>query len=160
MVGKANISLTKKDSIRKCHHSLLSSTPNEDKTKVASCHSNINSIRQKLRRHILSMTQNIPYIDEPSSNDVLCLHSMTSRCHVGTILFYRLVDANIDIYRNCNSAQKLLLAQSIVDALDTRFLRKQERGGEWYDIGHKAAIQYTLITLEKYRQENDLSRRK
>jgi hypothetical protein len=92
-------------------------------------------------------------IDKPLDNDVLCNESRIARCHYGNIMFYQLIHANLPIFRNCTPAHKLLLAQSIVDALDTRFLKRHREGG-WYDIGHEAAIQYTLIILENLLNEN------
>jgi hypothetical protein len=145
------ISVREQHSVSKCHR-FSHSTANEDSIEFGDSY--INNIQSK-QRFCIRITLDIPSIDEPSNNDVLCSQSKTARCHFGNTLFYRLVDANLAIFRNCTSAHKLLLAQSIVDALDTRFLRK-ERGGGWYDIGRKAAIQYTLITLENLRKEKDL----
>ena len=145
------ISVRQKYSASHCHR-LSHSTTSEDSITLGD--SDINNIQGNQRLGI-RITLNIPSIDEPSNNDVLCSQSKTARCHFGNTLFNRLVVANLAIFRNCTSAHKLLLAQSIVDALDTRFLQK-EQGGGWYDIGHKAAIQYTLITLENLRKEKDL----
>jgi hypothetical protein len=109
--------------------------------------------KQKFRVRVIL---NVPSIDVPTNNDVLCSQSRIARFHFGNDIFYRLVDANLHTFRSCTVAHKLLLARSIVDALDTRFLKKKEREGGWYDIGHKAAIQYTLIILEKLLKEKEI----
>jgi hypothetical protein len=150
MPRKDKDSIRKKDSILKSHPFSLSPTK-DDGIRVSA--SKINGIQGKQRFRI-RVIFNISSIDRPTNNDVLCSQSRIARCHFGNIMFYRLADANLYMFRNCTAAHKYLLAQSIVDALDTRFLKK-ERDGGWYDIGHKAAIQYTLTMLEKFLAEKE-----
>jgi hypothetical protein len=131
------------------YHRYSVSTADGDKIKVEKSK---HIRRQRLNIHI---KMNILTKCGPSDNDVLCTKSRIALCHHGNIMFSQLIDANLLLFRNCTATHKLLLAQSIVDALDTRFLMKQGECG-WYDIGYKAAIQYTLNLLESLQNESVL----
>lgn len=102
------------------------------------------------------------FITHPHPHDVLCGRGGFVNKHAGNVAYRRVVEANKVTYHSCKKEHKLLLSQSIVEAIEQqnppgRFVDQDKHTGLWYDIGKAKAIQKTAQALregaEKIRSE-------
>lgn len=94
------------------------------------------------------------YVDEPHAHDVLSGRGGLINKHPGNVAFRRVVEANKQTYHSCKKEHKLLLSQSIVEAVQNqnpsgRFLAQEKGTGRWYDVGKARAIQKTSQGLRE-----------
>lgn len=94
-------------------------------------------------------------ISHPHPHDVLCGRGGQSNSHAGNAQWRMLVAANKELYVSLPKKQKMLLAQSIVNAVRSqnppgRFLQKDVNGNSlWYDVGDKRAQEKTSQALRE-----------
>ena len=129
-----------------CYKRKISEQPQQQKTK---------------RRRSISQQTTMIQSTEPHSNDILSGRGGLVNKHPGNVTFRRVVEANKKGYHSCPKSHKLLLAQSIVEAImkqnpPGRFLSEDKGTGEWFNVGKSKAIQKTSQALrenaEKIRQ--------
>jgi hypothetical protein len=102
------------------------------------------------------------FITHPHPHDVLCGRGGFVNKHAGNVVYRRVVEANKVTYHSCKKEHKLLLSQSIVEAIEQqnppgRFVYQDKDAGLWYFIGKAKAVQKTAQALregaEKIRSE-------
>ena len=99
-------------------------------------------------------TGNGPKISHPHPHDVLCGRGGGTNNHVGNSHWRMLVAANKQLYVTLPKRQKMLLSRSIVNAVRSqhppgRFLQKDSKTDEWYDVGDQRAQEKTSQALRE-----------
>jgi hypothetical protein len=91
-------------------------------------------------------------ITDPDDSDVLCGRGGAALRHPGNQTYRRLVNLNKGLYITCLKTEKLKISRSIVAAIREqkgRFLEKDSKTGNWYDIGDKKAVEKTSQALRE-----------
>jgi hypothetical protein len=93
---------------------------------------------------------------EVKDNDVLCGRGGLANKHRGNLLYRQLVNANKDLYQSCGKKKnhKYFLAISIIEAVEIqgggRFLRRDDKLGDWVTISREDAFSKTSQALREY----------
>ena len=90
----------------------------------------------------------------PHPHDVLCGRGGQSNVHPGNTQWRMLVATNKELYVTLPKKQKMMLSQSIVNAVRSqnppgRFLQKDVHHDVWYDVGDKRAQEKTSQALRE-----------
>jgi hypothetical protein len=93
-------------------------------------------------------------IANPHPHDVLCGRGGGTNNHVGNSHWRMLVAANKQLYVTLPKRQKMLLSRSIVNAVRAqnppgRFLQKDAKSDDWYDVGDQRAQEKTSQALRE-----------
>ncbi|KAG7344304.1 hypothetical protein IV203_022312 [Nitzschia inconspicua] len=98
-------------------------------------------------------------VDEPKVVDVLCGRGGKVNNHPGNIIFRRIVEINKQYYQSVHKRNRILVSQSIVQAITNhggRFLIMGPRGKQsWVPIDFKKAVQKTSQALRECKKEDD-----
>ena len=91
---------------------------------------------------------------EPHAHDVLCGRGGGTNNHIGNSHWRLLVAANKQLYVTLPKRQKMLLSRSIVNAVRSqnppgRFLEKNSKTNQWYDVGDHRAQEKTSQALRE-----------
>lgn len=91
-------------------------------------------------------------VTDPRDTDVLCGRGGAALRHPGNQTYRRLVNLNKGLYITCLKTEKLKISRSIVAAIreqNGRFLEKDSKSGQWFDIGDKKAVEKTSQALRE-----------
>jgi len=94
-------------------------------------------------------------VTEPKDVDVLCGRGGKVNKHHGNIVYRRVVDYNKQFYQSVHKRNRILVSQSIVEAIRNhggRFLIMGQKGKTWIPIDFKKAVQKTSQALREFKK--------
>uniref|UniRef100_A0A7S1VBN3 DUF6824 domain-containing protein n=1 Tax=Grammatophora oceanica TaxID=210454 RepID=A0A7S1VBN3_9STRA len=120
------------------------------------------SSSRSLGSYMLKPTEAGEGIKVPHKHDVLCGRGGAVNNHAGNVSYRRVVEKNKPVYHTCKLSQRVLLSQSIVEAISGqkppgRFLSFDKKTKMWFDIGTMAAIRKTSQALREVKRNSSAS---
>jgi predicted ATPase len=106
---------------------------------------------ESLDQEVIDGSEHKPLQQEPTENDVVLAESMLVENHPGNEQFLRIVRERLEEYDVKPRLEKPMVAVDILNqwrAQGRRFLKKDEKTGQWQDIGDKKARQKISKALQ------------